>query len=110
MPEEKEFETLLEELEDLGVERNIKSKRHGLNTLVEDFLETCLVRPEKYDKMSQTKQRECDTEMRGFYKAQERLRELIACCGTDAIAKLADVRVEKQMRPVNLAGMRTWMG
>ena len=48
--------------------------------------------------------------MRGFYKAQERLRELIAIYGTDAITKLADVRNEKQQRPVNMVGMRTWVG
>jgi len=110
MPKEKEHGTTLEELEELGVKRNVKSKRFGLSKLVEDFLETALVRPDSYEKMSQVKQRECDREMTGFYKAQERLRELIACCGTDAIAELAAVPTENQQRPVNLAGMRTWMG
>ena len=85
--------------EDLGLERAPRG-----------FLETALERSEGIEKKSQRKQELVETEMRGFYKAQERLRELIAIYGTDAITKLADVRNEKQQRPVNMVGMRTWVG
>lgn len=107
---ERSFETLLEELEDLGLERAPRSKRLGLAKLVTAFLEMAPVRPENGKrKISQRRERELDLECMAFCKAQEKLRELIAIYGTDSIAELADIRVEGQMRPHNLAGSRNWM-
>lgn len=108
MPREKPAkDTLLEELEELGLERVVKSKRQSLPKLVEAFLTMAPRFPE--GKISKTRERELDMERLGFCKALEKLRELIAVYGTDAIAELADVRHEDQLRPHNLAGMRNWM-
>lgn len=98
---------LLKELEELGVERAPKSKREPLPKLVEGFLSMRLSAPE--GKKSKTREREFDMERLGFCKAMEKLRELIAVHGTDAIAELADVREESQLRPYNLGGFRNWM-
>lgn len=108
MPREKKHGTTLEECELAGGSRLPKSKRVGLNRLVEDFLGAVMVEPEK--KTSQAQQRENAAEIRGFYKAQERLRELIAMGGTDAIAELAEVRDDRQQRPVMIGNFRIWMG
>lgn len=107
--ESRHKDTLLEELEELGLARVPKSKRKSLPTLVEAFLSMVPRRPE--GKLSKTRERELDMEQLGFCKAMEKLRELIAIYGTDAIAELADVRAddEAQLRPHNLAGMRNWM-
>lgn len=104
---ERSFDTLLEELEDLGLKRAPKSKRQGLAKLVEAFLTMAPRYPE--GKISQRRERELDMERLGFCKALEKLRELIAIYGTDAISELADVRHEDQIRPHNLAGSRNWM-
>lgn len=103
------MDTLLKELEDLGLERTPKSKRQGLPKLVTAFLSMVPRRPE--GKLSKTRERELDMEQLGFCKAMEKMRELIAIYGTDAIADLADIRAEDeaQLRPHNLAGMRNWM-
>lgn len=88
-----------------------KGKRHGLKVTVENFLEMSLVRSENYDKLSQRKQAEQDTEMRGFFKAQENLREIIVLGGTEAIQPLAEVRTESQWRPKYMEGLgRVWFG
>lgn len=88
-----------------------KSKRHGLKATVEHFLEMSLVPSENYDKLSQRKQSEQDTEMRGFFKAQENLREIIVLGGTEAIQPLAEVRTESQWRPTYMEGLgRVWFG
>lgn len=100
-------DTLLEELEELGLERAGKSKQQGLAKLVDTFLTMEPKYPE--GKMSQRRERELDMERLGFCKALEKLRELIAIYGTDAIAELADIRAEGQIRPHDLAGMRNWM-
>jgi hypothetical protein len=68
-----------------------------------------LSRPEDYDKLPAYKQREIDRETLGFYKAQEKLREFIALGGTDAIADLADVRDDRQLRPTLIGNLRSWM-
>lgn len=100
-------DTLLEELEELGVSRAPKSKRQSLPKLVELYLSMKLSDPE--GKKSKTRERELDMERLGFCKALEKLRELIAVHGTDAIAELADVRHESQLRPHNLGSFRNWM-
>jgi hypothetical protein len=102
-------QTLLEELEGLGLKRVVKSKRQSLPELVTAFLSMVPRRPE--GKRSKTRERELDMEQLGFCKALEKMRELIAIYGTDAIAELANVRAddEEQLRPHNLAGMRNWM-
>ncbi|HXR30585.1 MAG TPA: hypothetical protein VN752_05550 [Solirubrobacterales bacterium] len=107
MARESTADTLLEELEELGLERAPKSKQQGLAKLVTAFLSMEPKYPE--GKLSKTRERELDMERLGFCKALEKLRELIAVYGTDAIAELADVRAEEQLRPHNLAGMRNWM-
>lgn len=107
---EQQYETTLEEVEACGGERQPKSKRIGLSKSVTHFLELSMKRPEGIEKKAQYKQREMEAEMRGFYKAQETLREIIAVAGTDAIADLANVRTEDQQRPIVMAGMRTWIG
>lgn len=106
---ERKHGTTLEEVEAAGGTRNPKSKRWGLNKLVDHFLGVALEMPEGIENKAQYKQREAEAEMRGFYKAQEHLREIIAMGGTDAIAALADVRNEKQQRPVMIGNFRTWL-
>lgn len=110
MSKERKHGTTLEECIAAGGKRNPKSKRAGLSRLVEAFLETVMVRPEGIEKKAQYKQREMEAEMRGWYKAQEHMRELIAMAGTDAIAELAEVRDKRQQRPVMIGNMRTWFG
>lgn len=83
-----------------GGERLPAKKRMALPHVVEEFLNLCVERPENYSRMSAAKQAELDKERLGFYRAQEKLREFIALGGTDAIADLADVRDDRQVRPV----------
>lgn len=86
-----------------------KSKRVGLTKLTTEFLELALILPENHDKLAQYKQRENEAEMRGYFKAQETLRELIVLGGTDAIQDLAEVRNPKQWRPTYMEGLgRVW--
>lgn len=102
----------LDELRELGIERAPKSKRIAAPAIIEQFLSMVF----DYDfanaprKLSQAKEREIEAEIRSFCKAQEKLRELLAIHGTDAIASLADIRDERQRRPQNMAGRRTWIG
>lgn len=111
MSREKEHGTTLEEIEAAGGKRLPKSKRFGLKKSVEMFLEEVFSFDfEKAKKMSQVKEREIQAEIRGYAKAQEHLREIIAMGGTDAIAELAEVRTEGQMRPKIIGNMRAWMG
>lgn len=102
--------TTLDELVELGLHREPKSKQKGLKALVEHHLS--LVFDYDFDnaprKMSQSREREIEAEIRGFCKAQEKLREVIAIYGTDAILGLSDVREDGQRRPRNLAGGRNW--
>lgn len=99
----------LEELKAQGGDRLPKAKRLALPHVVEEFLSLTLSRPESYEAMSERKQAEIDREMLGFNKAQEKLREFIALAGTDAIADLADVRDDRQIRPTLIGTLRTWM-
>lgn len=108
--DEPKEETTLEQCIAAGGARNAKSKRVGLKTAVEWFLEVTMTPPDGIEKKAQYKQREMEAEMRGFYKAQEHLREIIAMAGTDAIAELADIRDERQQRPVMIGTFRTWLG
>lgn len=89
----------LEELLAQGGERRSKKKQLALPHVVEEFLSLCAERPENYDRMPKAKQAELDRERLGYYKAQEKLREFIALGGVDAIADLADVRDDRQLRP-----------
>jgi hypothetical protein len=110
MPEERKHGTTLEECEAAGGERVAKSKRISLEKCVRHFLEEAIVPPEGIEKKSQAKQNICNQEIISYNKAQERLREIIAMGGTDAIADLAEVRDENQRRPVMIGNMRAWMG
>lgn len=83
-----------------GGQRLPKKKQMALPHVVEEFLSLCVERPENYSRMSKAKQAELDKERLGFYRAQEKLREFIALGGTDGIATLADVRDDRQVRPV----------
>jgi hypothetical protein len=83
-----------------GGERLPKKRQMALPHVVEEFLNLCVERPENYTRMSAAKQAELDKERLGFYRAQEKLREFVALGGTDAIADLADVRDDRQIRPV----------
>lgn len=87
-------------LEAAGGQRLPTKKQMALPHVVEEFLSLCTERPENYSRMSEAKQAELDKERLGFYRAQEKLREFIALGGTDAIADLADVRDDRQIRPV----------
>lgn len=89
----------LEGLKAAGGARLPKKKQMALPHIVEEFLSLCTERPENYSRMSAAKQAELDKERLGFYRAQEKLREFIALGGTDAIADLADVRDDRQIRP-----------
>lgn len=109
MGRERKVGETLEELKAQGGERLPKKKQLALPHVVEEFLSLTLSRPEGYDGMAEHKQREIDRETVGFYKAQEKLREFIALGGTDAIADLADVRDDRQIRPTLIGTLRTWM-
>ena len=109
MARERKHGETLEELEAQGGARLPQKKRMALPHVVEEFLSLTLSRPEGYPSMSAKKQELIDREMVGFCKAQEKLREFIALAGTDAIADLADVRDDRQIRPTLIGNLRTWM-
>jgi hypothetical protein len=111
MPEENIHGTTLEECIAAGGARLPKSRQRGLKVCVEDYLRRVFT----YDfdngkKMPQYRERELIAEIRGYAKAQEHLREIIAMGGTEAIAELAEIRDERQMRPKMFGNMRTWVG
>lgn len=108
--EAEKTETTLEQCEAAGGERVPKSKRMSLENCVRHFLEEAIVPPEGIEKKSQRKQDICNQEVISYNKAQERLREIIAMGGTDAIADLAEVRNENQRRPHMMGNMRVWLG
>lgn len=90
----------LKQLEAAGGQRLEKKKQMALPHVVEEFLSLCVERPENYTRMSKAKQAELDKERLGFYRAQEKLREFIALGGSEGFADLADVRDDRQIRPV----------
>jgi hypothetical protein len=98
----------IEELIGQGGERLPKKQQLALPHVVEEFLSLVIERPEGYDDMLPSKMREIDRERVGFYKAQEKLRELVALAGNDAIADLADVRDDRQIRPSLIDTLRVW--
>lgn len=107
-PEPVQLETTLEELIACGAARAAKDDRLPLPTVVEEFLKLGIERQPEYDGLTKQKQAEIDRERLGFYKAQEKLREFIALVGKEAVANLADVRTEQQIRPVLMGQMRLW--
>lgn len=109
MSRERNHGETLEELEAQGGERLPRAKRLALPHCVEEFLSLTLAQPEGFEMMSGAKQAEIERERVGFYKAQEKLREFIALGGTDAISDLADVRDDRQIRPVLIGTLRTWV-
>lgn len=109
MARERNHGETLSELEAQGGERLPKAKRLALPHVVEEFLSLTLSHPEGYELMSGAKQAEIDRERLGFYKAQEKLREFVALAGINEIADLADVRDDRQIRPVLIGTLRTWM-
>lgn len=80
----------------------------GLPKCVEGFLQLVVEPPEKMPKQ-QYRQREIEAEIRGFNKAQEKLREVIEFNGTDAIKSLAEVREEGQQRPQRAGNLNLWV-
>lgn len=68
MPKESKCDTLLEELEELGLRRLPKSRRQSLPKLINSYLTMVPRHPE--GKMSQRRERELDIERLGFCKAQ----------------------------------------
>lgn len=109
MARERNHGETLSELEAQGGARLPKKKQLALPHVVEEFLSLTLSRPEGYEMMSGAKQAEIDRETVGFCKAQEKLREFIALGGNDAISDLADVRDDRQIRPVLIGTLRTWV-
>jgi len=99
----------LSELEAQGGQRLPRNKRLALPHVVEEFLSLTLSHPEGFEMMSGAKQAEIDREQVGFYKAQEKLREFIALGGISEISDLADVRDDRQIRPVLIGTLRTWV-
>lgn len=99
----------LEELKAQGGERLPKKNRLALPHVVEEFLSLALHEPEGFDQMTGAKQAEIKREIVGFCKAQEKLREFIALGGIDAIADLADVRDDRQIRPTLIGNLRAWL-
>lgn len=99
----------LEELIAQGGERLPRKKRLALPHIAEEFLSLTLSLPEGFDKMPKHKQAEIERERVGFAKAQEKFREFVALAGTDAIADLADVRDDRQPRPVLIGNVRAWL-
>lgn len=99
----------LEELIEQGGERLPKKKRLTLPHITEEFLSLALEPPENFNDLSREKRALIERETVGFYKAQEKLREFIALGGTDAIADLADVRDDRQIRPTMVGNMRVWI-
>lgn len=100
MARERNHGETLKALEAAGGQRLSKKKQMALPHVVEEFLTLCTERPENYLRMAAAKQAELDKERLGFYRAQEKLREFIALGGVDGIADLADVRDDRQIRPV----------
>jgi hypothetical protein len=98
----------LKELEEQGGQRLEKKKQLALPHVVEEFLSLTMSPPENYDEMLPSKKREIDRERIGFYKAQEKLREFVALGGGDGFAELADVRDDRQVRPVLIGNVRQW--
>jgi hypothetical protein len=109
MARERNHGETLSELEAQGGARLPKKKQLALPHVVEEFLSLALSPPESYESMSGAKQEAIDREILGFCKAQEKLREFVALAGTDAISDLADVRDDRQIRPVLIGNLRAWV-
>jgi len=109
MARERTHGETLSELKVQGGERLPRAKRLALPHVVEEFLSLTLSDPEGFEMMSGAKQAEITRETIGFCKAQEKLREFIALGGRDEIADLADVRDSRQVRPVLIGNLRTWV-
>lgn len=98
------------------MERVVKSKQVGVKACVQEFLG--LVFSFDYDDYNKRKrkpmgvqrEREIEAEIRGFNKAQEVLRDLIAVNGTDSILHLSELRVEGQREPQLIGDKRYWVG
>ena len=84
------------------------AKKHSLKYCIEAFLEGVISEPEKMPKQ-EWRCREIHAEMRGFNKAQERLRDILELNGTPTAAALADIREEGQQRPTRAGGLNLWM-
>lgn len=95
-----------------GVDRAPTSQRRGVRAIVEDFLG--LVFTYDYEaakkKPGVQREREIEAEIRGFNKAQEALRELIARYGTDPNIELAEVREKGQREPEWIGDRKVWFG
>lgn len=98
------------------MERVAKSKRVGVKACVEEFLG--FVFSFDFENYNEThkknlgvqREREIQAEIRGFNKAQEALRDLIAINGTDAVEYLSEVRADGQMQPELVGDRRFWIG
>lgn len=98
------------------LERAPTSKRAGVKKIVEEFLG--LVFSFDFDNYNEThkknlgvqREREIQAEIRGFNKAQEALRDLIAIVATDPNLDLAEIRADGQMQPELVGERRFWIG
>lgn len=86
-------------------------ERHNLTLaeIVEAYLQLALVPPEKPPKLVRD-QRQNDAIILGYNQAQEALRSILEHHGIDEPTRaLAEIRNEKQQRPMDVGGMKVWV-
>ena len=80
-----------------------------LAEVVDAFLDLAMVPPEKPPK-TQRDQRENRLMIQSFNHAQETLRTILEHHGIDeATRALAEVRNDKQQRPIDVGGTKVWL-
>jgi len=81
----------------------------NLEQIVREFLSIAMVHPEEQPK-TQRAQRDNQMLVVGFNQAQEALRTLIAAHGYSKATKaIAEVRNDRQERPINVGDLKTWV-
>lgn len=81
-----------------------------LAEVVQAYLELALVPPEKPPKLVRD-QRQNDSIILGYNRAQETLRSILRNHGIDETTRaLAEVRSEGQQQPINVGGLKVWVG
>jgi hypothetical protein len=87
----------------------MSDKRLTTDEVVRAYLDIALVPPEKAPR-TQRDARDNDMLILGFNRAQETLRTLLATYGADdATRALADVRNDKQRRPMKVGDTNVWV-
>lgn len=80
-----------------------------LAEIVKAYLELALIPPEKEPKLVRD-QRENRAIILGYNRAQETLRTILENHGIDEQTRaLAEVRSDKQERPIDVGGMSVWL-